>query len=61
MTLLRVSLLGEKSVFAVPGNPDQFYPYDPTKTWLIAAAWGVGLLVVGFLFFWRAEDAYGRE
>jgi teichoic acid transport system permease protein len=61
MTLLRVSLLGEKSVFAVPGQPGQFYPYDPTKTWLFALGWGVGLLIVGFLFFWRAEDEYGRE
>ncbi|MEJ2578740.1 MAG: ABC transporter permease [Kineosporiaceae bacterium] len=61
ITLMRVSLLGEKAVFAVPGHPDQFFPYDPVKTWLLAVAWGVGMLVVGFLFFWRAEDEYGRE
>jgi teichoic acid transport system permease protein len=28
--------------------------------WLVGAAWAVGLLVVGFIFFWRAEVQYGR-
>lgn len=62
LTLLRVSLLGEESVFAVPrSDPVQYYPFDAGRTWLTAAVWGVGLLVAGFLFFWRAEDEYGRE
>jgi teichoic acid transport system permease protein len=61
ITLERVSLLGAKNVFEVPHEPGTYYPYDATQTWLYAVAWGVGLMVVGFLFFWRAEDEYGRE
>lgn len=29
--------------------------------WLISIGWAVGLLVIGFLYFWRAEESYGRE
>jgi teichoic acid transport system permease protein len=61
ITLTRVSLLGERAVFANPSNPDMIYPYDPTRTWLYALAWALGLLIVGFVYFWRAEDKYGRE
>ena len=32
-----------------------------STTWLLGAAWGVGLMVVGFLYFWLAEERYGRE
>jgi teichoic acid transport system permease protein len=28
--------------------------------WVFAAAWAVGILIVGFFFFWRAEVQYGR-
>jgi len=35
-------------------------PLDLTK-WLLALAWAVGMLVVGYVFFWRAEARYGRE
>ncbi len=61
ITLVRVGLLGPQTVFAVPHKTHEYYPYDMGRTWLYALAWGVGLLVVGFLFFWRAEDEYGRE
>ena len=30
-------------------------------SWLILVAWVVLLVVVGFLFFWRGEESYGRE
>ncbi|GAB3073777.1 ABC transporter permease [Nocardioides zeae] len=34
---------------------------EPSATlWLAALGWAVGTLVVGFLFFWRAEAKYGR-
>jgi teichoic acid transport system permease protein len=36
-------------------------PYATGQTWLLGVAWGVGLVIVGFLFFWRAEERYGRE
>ncbi|GGB45143.1 transport permease protein [Flexivirga endophytica] len=29
--------------------------------WLQALAWGVGVLVVGYVFFWKAEESYGRD
>jgi teichoic acid transport system permease protein len=61
ITLERVALLGWRSVFAVPHKPGEYYDYEPTRLWIYAVAWGVGLMVVGFLFFWRAEDEYGRE
>lgn len=30
-------------------------------TWRLALAYGVGFFVVGFVYFWRAEEKYGRE
>ncbi|WP_432790811.1 ABC transporter permease [Brevibacterium sp. K11IcPPYGO002] len=32
---------------------------DP-KMWIIGTLWAFGLLVIGFLFFWRGEEDYGR-
>jgi teichoic acid transport system permease protein len=29
-------------------------------SWLILGGWAVGMLVVGFVSFWRAEESYGR-
>jgi len=29
--------------------------------WLQAAAWAVGVFAIGFLFFWGAEETYGRD
>lgn len=29
--------------------------------WIIGAAWAVGLLIVGFVYFWRGEENYGRH
>ncbi|MDO8143940.1 ABC transporter permease [Isoptericola sp. 178] len=29
-------------------------------TWIGLAAWSVGALVLGFLFFWQGEESYGR-
>lgn len=29
-------------------------------TWLLLGGWALGALVVGFLFFWRGEESYGR-
>lgn len=30
-------------------------------SWLIVIAWTVFLLVLGFVYFWRGEESYGRE
>lgn len=61
ITLVRVALLGEQPVFADPQHKGQFFPYDATLTWTYALAWAFGMLIVGFVFFWHAEDKYGRE
>jgi len=35
---------------------------DPTWTvWLTSIGWAIGLFVVGFIVFWRAEATYGRQ
>lgn len=31
----------------------------PLESWLILSAWAFGLLLFGFLFFWRGEESYG--
>jgi teichoic acid transport system permease protein len=28
--------------------------------WLLAVAWAVVVLAAGYLFFWQAEEQYGR-
>ncbi|TXJ04623.1 MAG: ABC transporter permease [Aeromicrobium sp.] len=40
-------------------NSDPLYTMDPTLWW-ITGAWSIGLLVIGSVFFWRAEERYGR-
>ncbi|QPL06073.1 MULTISPECIES: ABC transporter permease [Actinomyces] len=32
-----------------------------TRSWILLLAWSVGLSVVGFVFFWQKEEAYGVE
>jgi teichoic acid transport system permease protein len=54
ITLSRVALLGASEETVGKG-------YDGLHEWLIGAAWAVGTLLVGFIFFWRAEDRYGRD
>jgi hypothetical protein len=31
-----------------------------SSLWMFGALWAVVILVVGFIFFWRAEVQYGR-
>ena len=33
---------------------------SPVSLWLVGTIWAFGLLIVGFLFFWRGEEGYGR-
>jgi teichoic acid transport system permease protein len=35
--------------------------WEPLHAWITAVEWAVGLCVVGFLYFWRAEEIYGRD
>lgn len=46
LTLVRDSLL-----YGVDSDP---------KMWIVGTVWAFGLLIVGFLFFWRGEENYGR-
>nr|WP_275901942.1 ABC transporter permease [Brevibacterium zhoupengii] len=34
---------------------------SPPSLWLVGTFWAFGLLIVGFLFFWRGEETYGRR
>lgn len=55
ITLCRVALLGAKRGETVAAG------YNGMHEWLWGLLWAVGTLVVGFVFFWRAEDRYGRD
>lgn len=33
----------------------------PLNTWLFVSAVTMGILILGFIFFWRGEASYGRE
>ena len=46
LTLVREPLMAE-------------YPVQ-WETWAVALAWAFGLLIVGFIYFWRGEGSYGR-
>jgi teichoic acid transport system permease protein len=52
-----------------PGTPKDPHYYasafcppviNPGHLWYYAVGWAVGALIVGFIFFWRAEAKYGR-
>ncbi|MFE1083453.1 ABC transporter permease [Brevibacterium sediminis] len=30
------------------------------RMWIVGTVWAIGLLIVGFWFFWRGEENYGR-
>lgn len=32
-----------------------------TQHWIVLSTWAFGLLIFGFLFFWRGEETYSRE
>lgn len=36
-------------------------PGTTPSQWLTALAWSVGVLVVGYVYFWKAEESYGRD
>lgn len=45
---------------AVFGNEPVLIPMT-ASLWLEAAAWAAGMFTLGFLFFWGAEETYGRD
>jgi teichoic acid transport system permease protein len=41
---------------------DGWYPTTvPAYTWLFALVWAVVIGIGGFVYFWKAEDRYGRD
>jgi hypothetical protein len=48
---------------STPNNVWQAYCHPivtNTDLWIAAVSWGVVFFVVGLIFFWRAENKYGR-
>ena len=35
-------------------------PYEP-RAWLVLGVWSIGILMFGLIYFWKAEERYGRE
>lgn len=36
-------------------------PVSTPTEWLQAIAWAVGVFVIGYVYFWKAEESYGRD
>ena len=49
ISLMRVALMDDPTL-----------PYTP-EYWIVGGAWAVAAFVFGILFFWSAEERYGRE
>lgn len=49
------------SVYLTLGRSAMVTGYSADLTlWIAGSAWAIGTLLVGFIFFWRAEERYGR-
>jgi teichoic acid transport system permease protein len=35
--------------------------YATSTTWIVAAVWSLAVLPLGLIYFWRAEEKYGRD
>jgi teichoic acid transport system permease protein len=35
--------------------------FTPLGQWMTGLEWAIGALVVGFVYFWHAEEVYGRD
>lgn len=55
LTLARTSLT-EYEVLDEFGDPVSMLPF-----WYLAIGYAILFLIVGFIFFWRAEERYGRD
>ena len=64
-TLARIFLMNPLLVFAslpreiLMKHPPE-HPMSEPEQWLVALAWAIVMLVVGFVYFWRGEKEYGR-
>ncbi|QPR39215.1 ABC transporter permease [Brevibacterium casei] len=59
--LLAVMQLNPMHSFLTLARDSLLYGVDsPLWMWASAILWSFGLLIFGFLFFWRGEESYGR-
>ncbi|MGC0272882.1 ABC transporter permease [Pseudactinotalea sp. Z1739] len=59
-----LAILGLNPVFIVLDMSRDLLLYGVSpeaRSWLILGAWAVGTALLGFIYFWRAEERYGRE
>lgn len=60
-TLLAVMQLNPMYSYLQLARNSLLYGIDsPMQMWVTASVWAVGLLLVGFYFFWKGEESYGR-
>nr|WP_246475881.1 ABC transporter permease [Brevibacterium renqingii] len=59
--LLTIMQFNPMHAFLTLTRDSLLYGVDsPTWLWVVGVAWAFGLLIVGFIFFWRGEESYGR-
>lgn len=54
MPLHEILTLGRGILMGGPDNPER------PEFWLYTSIWAVAMLAIGVVFFWRAEERYGR-
>ncbi len=59
MTFMKINPLFHILAIARSIVIDETVP--PAEPWLILTAWSAGMLLFGFIYFWRGEVNYGRE
>lgn len=60
-TLLAVMQFNPMHAYLTLVRNSLLYGIDsPPWLWIIGTVWAFGLLIVGFLYFWRGEEKYGR-
>lgn len=61
-TLRHVLELNPPHIFiSIARNAVMVGKWEPLHEWVTAMEWSVGLCVLGFLYFWHAEEVYGRD
>lgn len=59
--LLEIMQLNPLNAYLTIVRNSLLYGVDsPIYLWFVGALWAFGLLIVGFLYFWRGEESYGR-
>ena len=48
-------------VLTIVRNAVLYYQLPRWESWAILTAWAFGALIIGMLYFWQAEESYGRD